>query len=63
MIELIEDYGGVSFKVDDVNDLKEKLAQCIENPPARHRPDLSAHYIENANQAMLDFYRRLLEVS
>jgi glycosyltransferase involved in cell wall biosynthesis len=60
-LELIEDYGGVSFKVDDVDDLRDKLAECIENPPARHRPDLSAHYIHNANQAMVDFYRRLLE--
>jgi glycosyltransferase involved in cell wall biosynthesis len=42
-IELIEDYGGVSFAVDNVDDLKDKLAQCIENPPPRHRPDLSAH--------------------
>jgi glycosyltransferase involved in cell wall biosynthesis len=60
-LELIEDYGGVSFKVDSVSDLKDKLAQCIENPPRRHRPDLSAHYIENANQAIVDFYRRVLE--
>jgi len=59
-LELIEDYGGVSFKVDSVDDLKQKLAKCIENPPHRHRPDLSAHYIENANQAMIDFYRRVL---
>ena len=60
-IELIEDYGGLSFEVDNVDDLKDKLAQCLENPPPRHRPDLSAHYIENANQAMVDFYRRLME--
>ena len=60
-LELIEDYGGVSFKVDNVEDLTDKLAKCIDNPPARHRPDLSAHYIENANQAMLEFYRRLIE--
>ena len=60
-IELIEDYGGLSFEVDNVDDLKDKLAQCLENSPPRHRPDLSAHYIENANQAMVDFYRRLME--
>ena len=59
-LELIEDYGGVSFKVDNVDDLKDKLAACIENPPPRHRPDLSAHYIENANQAMVEFYRRVM---
>jgi glycosyltransferase involved in cell wall biosynthesis len=62
-IELIEDYGGLSFRVDDVDDLKDKLEQCLRNPPPRHRPDLSAHYIENANRAMLDFYRQLLQVS
>ena len=60
-LELIEDYGGVSFKVDNVEDLTSKLAKSIDNPPARHRPDLSAHYIENANQAMVEFYRRLIE--
>jgi len=60
-LELIEDYGGVSFRVDDVEDLKEKLAECLEKPRDRHRPDLSAHYIENANQAMIDFYRQVLE--
>lgn len=59
-LELIEDYGGVSFEVDNVDDLRGKLAQCIENPPPRHRPDLSAHYIENANQAMLGFYRQVM---
>lgn len=62
-IELIEDYGGVSFEVDNVDDLEDKLAQCIENPPPRHRPDLSAHYIENANRAMLEFYRQLMDVN
>ena len=60
-VELIEDYGGVSFAVGSVDDLKDKLAQCIANPSPRHRPDLSAHYIENANQAMVDFYRRNME--
>jgi len=62
-IELIEDYGGLSFEVDNVDDLRDKLAQCLENPPPRHRPDLSAHHIENANQAMVDFYRRLMGVN
>jgi glycosyltransferase involved in cell wall biosynthesis len=60
-LELIEDYGGVSFAVGNVDDLRDKLAECIANPPPRHRPDLSAHYIENANQAVVNFYRRVLE--
>ncbi len=61
-LELVEDYGGVSFEVDNVDDLKDKLQKCIENPPSKHRPDLSAHYIENANQAMVEFYQRVMEV-
>jgi glycosyltransferase involved in cell wall biosynthesis len=60
-LELIEDYGGVSFAVGNVEDLRDKLATCISSPLPRHRPDLSAHYIENANQAMVEFYRRVLD--
>ena len=59
-IELIEDYGGTSFRVDDVQDLKDKLAACLDNPPDRHRPDLSSHYVENSNRDIVEFYRRLL---
>ena len=60
-LELIEDYGGVSFAVGSVDDLRDKLERCIASPPPRHRPDLSAHYIENANRAVVDFYRRVLD--
>ena len=60
-IELIEDYGGTSFRVGDVQDLKAKLAACLDNPPPRHRPDLSSHYVENSNRDIVEFYRRLLE--
>jgi len=60
-LELIEKYGGVSFRVDDAEDLKVKLTECLEHPVARHRPDLSAHYIENSNRDIVDFYRRVLQ--
>ena len=60
-LELIEDYGGVSFAVGNVDDLRDKLATCISSPAPRHRPDLSAHYIENANQGMVEFYRKVLD--
>ncbi len=59
-LELVEDYGGVSFEVDNVDDLRNKLQKCIEHPPSRNRPDLSAHYIENANQAMVEFYQKAM---
>lgn len=59
--ELIEDYGGHLFKVDDVEDLLGQLRQCIAERPERHQPDLSAHHVVNANQAIEGFYRQLIE--
>lgn len=60
-LELIEDYGGTAFAVDDVEELTSKLRILLENPPPKHRPDLTAHYVENANAAMEKFYQRLIE--
>lgn len=54
--ELVEDYGGQSFAVDNVLALSELIQAFIDKPFTPHRPDLSAHYIENTNRAMLDFY-------
>jgi len=58
--ELIEDYGGETFRVEDDDALCTKLSAWIENPPARNHPDLSPHYIENANAATVGFYRELI---
>jgi glycosyltransferase involved in cell wall biosynthesis len=58
--ELIEDYGGEVFAVDNVDALAELLQSFIDNPKASHRPDLSSHYIETANQAMLAFYQQCI---
>lgn len=58
--ELIDDYGGQLFPVDNVAALRECLQCSLQNVPARHYPDLSAHYVENANAAMLEFYRSLI---
>ena len=58
--ELIEDYGGWSFPVDDIKALRRELEHAIETRPTRHYPDLSAHYLENANAAIVEFYRELL---
>ena len=60
-LELVEDYGGVAFKVDDVADLAAKLDHELKGNLARHRPDLSAHYVENANSRMVSFYREVVE--
>jgi len=59
--ELIDDYGGFLFETDDVGQLAQQLAQCIADRPPRHRPDLTAHHIENANAALVDFYLQLIE--
>lgn len=58
--ELIEDYGGWLFPADDVDALVASLNRLIEDAPERYRPDLSAHYIENANASMINFYRSLM---
>ncbi len=58
--ELVDDYGGQSFPVDDVDALAAMLATNLNELPARYRPDLSAHYVENANEAMMNFYRELI---
>ena len=58
--ELVDDYGGACFKVDDVEDLQSQLRTLLNERPMRHKPDLSAHSIEQANAAVEQFYRILL---
>lgn len=58
--ELIEDYGGALFEVDNEADLAAKIDEFLSHPLKRHFPDLSPHYVSNANQAMLDFYQQLI---
>lgn len=59
--ELIDDYGGFLFPVDNQEALYQKLNSLMTSRPSRRRPDLSAHYVENANAAIVDFYRELIE--
>ena len=59
-LELIEDYGGDTFQVDDVDDLRAVLERRLAGALERHRPDLTAHYVSNANRQIEDFYRRLI---
>lgn len=54
--ELINDYGGYLFEVDNIEQLSAKLLELITLKPSKNRPDLSAHQIEVANQNMLEFY-------
>ncbi len=58
--ELIDDYGGVCVPVDNSEALRAALEEALVRVPPRHYPDLSAHYIENANEAMVGFYRDVI---
>lgn len=59
--ELVEDYGGQSFEVDNVSELSKLLQEFIDQPFVPDRPDLSSHYIESTNQAMLSFYHDCID--
>ena len=58
--ELIEDYGGFMFPVDNIEALAALLNDVVTAKPVRHRPDLTQHYVWNANQAMVDFYQKVI---
>ncbi|EWH11186.1 glycosyltransferase family 4 domain-containing protein [Catenovulum agarivorans DS-2] len=59
--ELIEEYGGFMFPVDNIEALASQLQYCIDTKPAKNNLDLSAHYIENANQAIINFYQLAIQ--
>ena len=58
--ELIEDYGGDLFEVEDIPTLTRLLERHhAERTPHRY-VDLSAHHVQNASRAMLTFYSELI---
>lgn len=59
--ELVEDYGGDLFARGDVPALAALLERHARERPQRRRPDLSAHHVDHAAAAMLDFYRRVID--
>lgn len=59
--ELVEDYGGDLFEREDVPTLAALLERHARERPPHWRVDLSAHEVDNAMTAMLDFYRRVVE--
>jgi glycosyltransferase involved in cell wall biosynthesis len=59
--ELVEDYGGELFTREDVPALTALLERHARARPSRHRPDLSAHHLDNAMAAMLAFYGQVIE--
>lgn len=58
--ELIDDYGGDIFAVDNIDQLSQLLAANTVDKPQRHRPDLSAHHVANANNDIVTFYQELI---
>ncbi|TVS13555.1 MAG: glycosyltransferase [Wenzhouxiangella sp.] len=59
-VELVESYGGELFPPGDVEALAAILSRLATDPPARHRPDLSAHHLDRSTAKLESFYRRLL---
>lgn len=58
--ELIEEYGGDLFKVDDIATLAKLLQTAVEKRPQQQYVDLSAHHLENANAAIVRFYQTII---
>jgi glycosyltransferase involved in cell wall biosynthesis len=58
--ELIEDYGGDLFAIDDEAALGGLLADHLARPRPRTTIDLSAHHVSQANAANVEFYRRVI---
>jgi glycosyltransferase involved in cell wall biosynthesis len=58
--ELIEQYGGELFPIDDAAALAAMLRRHSAAPHQRYRPDLSAHYIKNVSPAIIGVYSTLI---
>src|ERR1700722_4979553 len=59
--ELIEEYGGDLFPIDDVAALAEKLRRHASAPRRRLARDLSPHFIQNVNHKIIEVYHTLME--
>ena len=58
--ELIEEYGGDLFPVDDVAALAVKLRRHASAPRQRLARDLTPHFIENVNRTIIEVYDKLI---
>lgn len=58
--ELVEDYGGDLFAIDDVPALATLIERHAQAGRTRTAIDLGAHHVPRANTAMLDFYQRVV---
>jgi glycosyltransferase involved in cell wall biosynthesis len=58
--ELIEEYGGDLFPIDDVAALAEKLRRHASAPKQRLARDLTPHFIENVDRTIMEVYAKLI---
>jgi glycosyltransferase involved in cell wall biosynthesis len=58
--ELIEEYGGDLFPIDDVAALADKLRRHASAPKRRLARDLTPHFIENVNRTIMEVYAKLM---
>src|SRR3546814_12474770 len=59
--ELVEEYGGDLFPREDVPALIALLERHARERAPRRQVDLSAHHVDSAVAAMLDFYLRVID--
>jgi glycosyltransferase involved in cell wall biosynthesis len=58
--ELIEEYGGDLFPIDDVAALAEQLRRHASAPRRRLARDMTPHFIENVNRTIMEVYAKLI---
>jgi glycosyltransferase involved in cell wall biosynthesis len=58
--ELIEEYGGDLFPIDDVAALAEQLRRHASSPKQRLERDLTPHFIENVDRTIMEVYLKLI---
>jgi glycosyltransferase involved in cell wall biosynthesis len=58
--ELIEDYGGDMFAIEDIAGLRRLIETHVRQRPPHRQVDLSAHHIEAAATALEQFYVRVI---
>jgi glycosyltransferase involved in cell wall biosynthesis len=58
--ELVEEYGGDLFPIDDVAALAEKLRRHASAPKQRLARDLTPHFIENVDRTIMEVYAQLI---
>ncbi len=58
--ELIDEYGGYLFPIDDIAALASILRIQASSPRQRRVPDLTRHFMENVNREIIEVYRTLI---